>query len=337
MGRLVFISYRRQRGYELAHLVNAELRSRGLRTFIDVADSDPGQFWAQAEAAIHSCSALVLICTNGSFETKPGDDWVVREVSEAMALGRPVVPVFSQDFEPPAALRAPLAQAIEYNGVSMDTQFHVAAFDHLSQLVGGRKRSEQRRRVAISSSLAFLTLLASLVLGAREIIGLTGEFRRERDARRAAEAALETSRADERRTADQRQREADARSEKLAQELAALEKRRADEQRAAAERQREADALSEELSQDLAALEQKRQDQIRAAESRERQAREDEARAKDIAARQAEQRRRDCRDRCQSTRSECESRCFFKFDGQLRDSCNNSCKQLEPFCTSNCQ
>lgn len=170
MGRLVFISYRRERGYELAHLVNAELRSRGLRTFIDVAESDPGQFWSQIQAAIHSCRALVLICTNGSFEARPGDDWVLREVSEAMALRRPIVPVFSQDFKPPTTLPSPLAQAMEYNGVSMDTQFHVAAFDHLSQLVGGRKRSEQRRRVAVFGSLAFLTFLASLALGARQII-----------------------------------------------------------------------------------------------------------------------------------------------------------------------
>lgn len=104
MGRLVFISYRRERGHALAHLVNTELRSRGLRTFIDVAESDPGQFWAQAHAAIRSCCAVVLICTNGSFQARAGDDWVLREVSEAMALGRPIVPVFSQDFEPPSAL-----------------------------------------------------------------------------------------------------------------------------------------------------------------------------------------------------------------------------------------
>jgi hypothetical protein len=72
--------------------------------------------------------------------------------------------------------------------------------------------------------LAFLTVLASLVLGAREIIGLTEEFRRERE----APQALERNRADERRAAEQRQLEADARSDQLARELAALEKRRSD-------------------------------------------------------------------------------------------------------------
>lgn len=318
MGRLVFISYRRQRGYELAHLVNAELRSRGLRTFIDVAESDPGQFWAQAEAAIHSCSALVLICTNGSFEAKAGDDWVLREVSEAMALGRPIVPVFSQDFEPPTALPPPLGQAIEYNGVSMDTQFHVAAFDHLSQLVGGRKRSEQRRRVAFLGSLAFLTLLAALALGAREIIGLS----------KARDAAA-------------------ARSEKLAQDIAALEKSRVEERRIAEQRQREADARSDKLTRDITGLEKSREQERQAADEREQQA-EDEAEtrereqrdAKYEAERQATRQRRDCLDRCESTRRDCEFRCPYGLSGleaQRRTACLDSCRQLEPFCRSSCQ
>ena len=319
MRRLIFISYRRERGYELAHLVDAELRSRGLRTFIDVADSDPGQFWAQAQAAIHSCHAFVLICTNGSFETKPGDDWVLHEVSEAMAHGRPIVPVFSQDFEPPPALPPPLAQAIEYNGVSMDTQFHVAAFDHVSQLVGGRKRSEQRRRVAILGTLAFLALVASLALGAREIVGLTEQIGLERTARQKA----------------------DARSEELAQDIASLEKRRAEERRDEEERQRESDVRREQLARDLAALRKERVDEARANDDRERRA-NDEAAKREYqvqyeARRQAERRRSDCLSRCEWTRRECESSCFLRFDGQLRDACKNSCAQNEPFCKSTCQ
>jgi hypothetical protein len=315
MGRLVFISYRRQRGYELAHLVNAELRSRGLRTFIDIAESDPGQFWAQAQRAIHSCHALVLICTNGSFEGKAGDDWVLREVSEAIALGRPIVPVFSQDFKLPGALPELLAQAMEYNGVSMDTQFHVAAFDHLSQLVGGRKRSAQRRRVAMFGSLVFLTLLASLALGAREIIGLTEEFRREREARQAA----------------------NARSEKLAQDIAALEKSRADERRAAEQRQRQADVRSENLAENLAALERKGADGVRVADERERRARDQATKRERDAKYEAEQRRWHCTLGCESTRRNCESSCFQRLDGPAREACKDSCKQYEPFCKSNCQ
>jgi len=337
MRPLIFISYRRDRGYELAHLVDAELRSRGLRTFIDVAESDPGRFWPQLKAAIHRCRALVLICTNGSLEIRSDDDWVMREVGEAMSLGRPIVPVFSQDFKRPSAIPAPLAQAIEYNGVSMDTQFHVAAFDHLSQLVGGRKRSEQRRRVAVLASVALLTVVAALGLGARAIMGLNAEFRLERDARRDAEAALQKTRADDKTVADQRQRDNDARSNNLAQELAASEKRRTDEKRAAEQqlreaeaRIREAEARSGKLAQEVAEAEKRRLAQIRA---------DEEERAKQTLLNQTQSAERvaACRGTCQSTKQRCDNSCPKTGPVQPRAVCLNSCREAVNSCFSGCR
>lgn len=310
MRRLVFISYRRERGYALAHLVNAELRSRGLRTFVDVAESDPGQFWVQAQAAIRSCCAVVLICTNGSFQAKADDDWVLREVSEAMALGRPIVPVFSQDFEPPSDLPPPLAQAIQYNGVSMDTQFHVAAFDHLSQLVGGRKRSEQRRRVAIFGSLASLTLLASLALGAREIIRLNGDIRQEREARRAASA----------------------RSEELSHDIAAIEKKRAE----AEERQRQADTRSKELEKNLAGMERSSADERRAAAEQEQRAEN----KRHFAEVEAGWQREECNNKCSNKMSDCQVSCY-KYspasEADARKQCEDTCKTYGELCRNGCR
>jgi TIR domain len=297
MRRLIFISYRREGGYALAHLVNAELRSRGLRTFIDVAETDPGQFWVQAQAAVRSCSAFVLICTNGSFQARVGDDWVLREVSEAIALGRLIVPVFSQDFERPSTLPPPLAQAMECNGVSMDTQFHVAAFDHLSQLVGGRKRSEQRRRVAIFGSLALLTLLATLALGAREIIRLNGDIRQERDAGRAASAE----------------------AQKLSHDIDAIEKKRAE----AEERQRQADARSKELEKNLTGMERSSADERRAAV-------EEEHRRRDTCNFNCYGRNSDCEFKCDQTAN-------YPVNSPAERQCRDTCKQYDTLCRNACQ
>ena len=303
MGRLVFISYRRERGYALAHLVNAELRSRGLRTFLDVAESDPGQFWPQAQAAIHSCRALVLICTNGSFQTRNGTDWVLREINEAVGLGRQIVPVFSQDFEPVSGLPQPLAQAMENNGVSMDTQFHVAAFDHLSQLVGGRKRSEQRRRVTLFWSLAVLALMASLALGARNIIRLNAEANREREARQAASA----------------------RSEQLAKDIAAMEQKRAEERQAAEQQQRKIDARSKELEENLTALDRRAAAEKNAADNREKAARLN-ADA--------------CSSRCGRQANQCSSSCsdpHTNVNGEVWGNCVRDCNRKREFCQANCR
>lgn len=311
--RLVFISYRRVGGYELAHLVNAELRSRGLATFIDVADSDPGKFWPQIQASIRSCRALVLICTKGSFEAKGEDDWVLREVSEATTLGRPIIPVFAQDFQPPAELPSAIAQALQYNGISMDTQFHVAAFDHLSQLVGGRKRSEQRRRVASLTIVASLLLLATVALGASQIARLTDEFHREREARQAA----------------------DARSERLASEMAAQETRRTDERLAAEARQRELEARGKRLAESLVDLERKSADQARAALERERLAKEEAERRDRQAEHDLVSRRANCLNQCRDAESSCELSCdrIGRFDQE----CTRPCRESRRFCEASCE
>jgi len=326
MSRLIFISYRRETGYELAHLVNAELRSRGVRTFIDVSESDPGQFWPQIRAAIHSCSAFVLICTNGSFETRQGDDWVLREVGEATTLGRPIIPVFSQDFKRPAVLLPLLAQATEYNGVSMDTQFHVAAFDHLSQLVGGRKRSEQRRRVAVLAGLASLTLLAALALGGREIIELTKAIGVEREARKGA----------------------DKRSEELAKSITLLEKTEADIRRATEERER----LANEQAKSIEALGRIQAETRRAAEERDRLAKEQtDKRERDriaaeqraATARRSEDERRQweakiqARNRAEDEQDHCNSRCKDKRNDCENHSANKeSCRRPFTQCQDDC-
>jgi hypothetical protein len=326
MRGLVFISYRRGTGYELAHLVDAELRSRGVRTFIDISESDPGQFWPQIRAAIHSCRAFALICTNGSFESRPGDDWVLREVSEATALGRPIVPVFSHDFKRPEVLPPLIAQATEYNGVSMDTQFHVAAFDHLSQLVGGRKRSEQRRRVALLASLLSLTLVAALALGGREIIGITKEVRVERDARKTA----------------------DVRSEELAKSVDVLEKTEADIRRATEER----DRLAKQQAESIATLAKIEAANRRAAEERDRLAKEQaakrerdrlEAERSAAVARHLEDERQQwsakvqANYRAEAEQQQCNSRCYAKRnDCDAHSAKKESCYRPFTQCQDDC-
>ena len=324
MRGLVFISYRRQRGYALAHLVNAELRARGLRTFLDVAESDPGKFWPQIQTAIHSCRALILICTSDSFQSRGGDDWVLREIEEATKLGRQIVPVFSQDFTAPPVLPPLLARAMENNGVSMDTQFHVAAFDHLSQLIGGRKRSEQRRRVALLWVLASLALVSALAFGARDINRLNVEANRERDARQAA----------------------NARSEQLARDLAAMEKKTAEEREAVEQQQSRIDSRSKQLEQNLTALDLRAATEKSAADKRaEAEKREIEAEKMDAAEREKTA-QYNAQARSYSCRQRCDSEAFFQCHGSCetryphidanRDRCEEDCSNKRASCRANC-
>jgi hypothetical protein len=137
VSRRVFISYHRDSGHELANLVNSELQRRGHRTYLDVFEARGGPFWPEIQRQIANCRAFVLVCSEDQFgREREGEDWVAKEVEEALGHSRHIVPFFSRTFVRPSQLATPFARALEYGGVSMDAQFPAATFDRLSELVG---------------------------------------------------------------------------------------------------------------------------------------------------------------------------------------------------------
>lgn len=101
MNGLVFISYRRQASADLAHLVDARLRERGYKTFLDVSTEEGGRFAQHIQDAIAGCRAFVLICTPGTFDRgRDQDDWVDRECAVALEKKKLIVPFFGSSFDP---------------------------------------------------------------------------------------------------------------------------------------------------------------------------------------------------------------------------------------------
>jgi hypothetical protein len=147
----IFISYRRDEGHTLAFLVTAELERRGYAAYMDVEDGATGQLWKDTQSKIRSCQAFVLICTADSFvpgsipEDPAGPDWVLLEVSEAIASGRRIVPVLANNFLATADLPGPVKTALLNTGVSLETQFPSAVFDQLAELISPAPRAPDVR------------------------------------------------------------------------------------------------------------------------------------------------------------------------------------------------
>ena len=157
----VFISYRRETGHQLANLVASELQRRGYTTYMDVLRPEVGRFWEHIQSAIRASRALVLICTNESFATETtGNDWVAREVEEALACKRPIIPFFATNFVQPMRLPDAMAKALEYSGVRMDAEFPDATFDRLCKLLG-----PSRKLVAAKALMAAAAVIIAAFLG----------------------------------------------------------------------------------------------------------------------------------------------------------------------------
>ncbi len=104
----VFISYRREGGSELAQLVCQFLEDKGVPTFLDVESLGAGRFGAQIRDEIEQSTHVVVVCTPGALDPRPGvEDWVHAELELALQHRSILIPFLSPRFEWPERSRLP--------------------------------------------------------------------------------------------------------------------------------------------------------------------------------------------------------------------------------------
>ncbi len=104
----IFISYRRDGGSEVAQVFKEFLEGQGFRVFLDVEGLTHGRFDAQILAQIEGHAHLLLVCSPGCLDRCADEsDWIRKEVSHALKLGRNIVPVTLPGFDWPTPTDLP--------------------------------------------------------------------------------------------------------------------------------------------------------------------------------------------------------------------------------------
>ncbi|MBK9125875.1 MAG: TIR domain-containing protein [Chloroflexi bacterium] len=95
--KTVFISYRRSASKHLARSIYQDLKMNGWDAFLDVNTIDSGDFDRIILNQIGARAHFVLLVSAGAMErcTNP-DDWLRREIAEAVRLGRNIVPILDE-------------------------------------------------------------------------------------------------------------------------------------------------------------------------------------------------------------------------------------------------
>ncbi len=133
--RGVFISYRRQQDEATARLVKQELSRRGFDVFLDVDDLGPSpRFDERLLEEIASRHGFILLLSPGSLDRCADEgDWLRREIGQALATGRRVVPVLrgGMDLAAGPALPQALAPLPLHNAVIYSSTHHAAVMQLL--------------------------------------------------------------------------------------------------------------------------------------------------------------------------------------------------------------
>ena len=134
--RSVFLSYRREVSWPLAHAVRGDLVQHGFDVFMDTANLDSGEFerviLTQIEARPHF---LLLVEARSLDRIAEPDDWLCREITHALRHDRNIVPLLAGGCRLPRAAELPadVARLTSFNAVSVPHDYFTEAMQKLRE------------------------------------------------------------------------------------------------------------------------------------------------------------------------------------------------------------
>lgn len=161
----IFISYRRDGGYETALPIVEKLRSAGYRVFFDLESMNSGKFNEQLISVIDGAKDFVLVLpAHGLDRCENEDDWVRREITRAIEKKKNIIPVMLKGFTWPEHLPDVLAELPDYQGLSATAPEHFdLAVERLKSYLVSRPRRPLKKWVTYTGvSIAALLVLAAV-------------------------------------------------------------------------------------------------------------------------------------------------------------------------------
>lgn len=108
----IFISYRRDGGFETANLIASKLRFAGYRVFLDIHAMHEGDFSIQLEEKVHQCKDFIWVLAPSNIQNKDGSytnintlkfrdgvDYYRDEICWAIKYKKNIVPIILNGFD----------------------------------------------------------------------------------------------------------------------------------------------------------------------------------------------------------------------------------------------
>lgn len=128
----VFISYRRDGGFEMARLLYEHLKSAGLNPFFDLEELRSGQFNVKLYTAIdESANFLLVLPPNSLDRCVDQDDWLRLEIEHAIEKDKNIVPLMMNGFDWPKTFPKSMENLLYYNAVKLSREYFDASISKL--------------------------------------------------------------------------------------------------------------------------------------------------------------------------------------------------------------
>lgn len=158
----VFISYRRDGGDMTAMYFYQALRERGYRVFYDLEVLRAGKFNEALLDSIQSCTDFVLILSPHALDRcEDPNDWVRREIAEALRAKKNIVPVMLKGFAFPEKLPEEIDDIRYQNGLTCTTEYFEESINRLcDRYLNSLPAQASKKRGPLIPVLAVIAALA---------------------------------------------------------------------------------------------------------------------------------------------------------------------------------
>ena len=134
----IFISYRRNGGYETAKHLFDLLSRDGYNVSFDIDTLRNGDFDVELLKRVEECTDFILILNQGAFDRTidpdfdPQKDWLRQELAHALKLGKNIIPIMLNGFtEFPDNLPTDVARVQKKNGPKYDQYYFDGFYNKL--------------------------------------------------------------------------------------------------------------------------------------------------------------------------------------------------------------
>lgn len=133
----IFISYRRDGGFETANLIYDRLTNCGYSVFLDVENLRSGKFNEHLYCQIDNCKDFLVVLGPNSLERCfEKDDWVRLEVAHAIKMNKNIIPVLLRNFKfPDTPLPDDIKELKNYQGVEASPEYFNASMKRIMDLL----------------------------------------------------------------------------------------------------------------------------------------------------------------------------------------------------------
>ena len=131
----IFISYRRDGGYEMARLLYEHLKNMGLKPFLDIEELRSGPFNVRLYKTIDECPNFLPVLSPGALDRcKNEGDWLRLEIAHAVKGKKNIIPVLMPRFDW-TELPEDISSLPDYNGVHMIQDYFDASVEKIVSML----------------------------------------------------------------------------------------------------------------------------------------------------------------------------------------------------------